>query len=49
MNGENTSIQLKRDTKARLDKLGLKKDTYDDILTRLLDQVGAKGRKRKVK
>ena len=46
---EKTSIQLLRDTKARLDKIGLKKDTYDDIINRLLDQMGVKGRKRKEK
>lgn len=45
---DKTSIQLSRETKARLDKLGIKGDTYDDILCRLLDQAGVKGRKRKM-
>jgi len=46
---EKTSIQITRETKDRLDVIGLKKDTYDDIIRRLLDQMGVKGRKRKVK
>ena len=29
-------------TKNRLDKIGLKKDTYDDIIIRLLDQAKRK-------
>ena len=46
-NKDKTSIWLNRETKNRLDKLGMKPDTYDDIVVRLLDQVGTKGRKRK--
>jgi len=38
MTGEKTSIQISRETKKRLDALGMKKDTYDDIIRRLLDQ-----------
>ena len=36
---ERTSIQVSMATKNRLDKIGLKKDTYNDILIRLLDQA----------
>ena len=32
-----TTIQISLETKGRLDKLGAKKDTYDQIITRLLD------------
>ena len=39
---ERTSIQISRETKARLDQLGLKKDTYEDIIRRLLDQLTRK-------
>ena len=46
---DNTSIQITKATKGRLDKLGLKNDTYNDIVSRVLDQVGVKGRKHKVK
>lgn len=40
--GENmhkTTISVSRDTKSRLDKLGKKNDSYDDILGRVLDKV----------
>lgn len=39
---DKTSIQVTVKTKERLDKIGFKKDTYDDILNRLLDQVTRK-------
>ena len=42
MKGDKTSIQLSVKTKERLDKIGLKKDTYDDIVNRLLDQATRK-------
>ncbi len=42
MTGDKTSIQVSMKTKERLDKIGFKKDTYDDILNRLLDQVTRK-------
>lgn len=43
MNGdEKTTIQVTVKTKDRLDKIGFKKDTYDDIVNRLLDQVTRK-------
>lgn len=32
-----TTIKVKRDTKERLDKLGAKGESYDDILVRLLN------------
>ena len=38
MDGDKTTIQVTVKTKARLDKIGFKKDTYDDIVNRLLDQ-----------
>ena len=41
---ERTSIQVSMATKDRLDKIGLKKDTYNDILIRLLDQAKRKRR-----
>ena len=44
---DKTSIQVSKDTKERLEKLGMKGDTYDAIINRLLDQVGVKGRKHK--
>ena len=37
-----TSIQLSPETKDRLTKLGLKGDTYDTIVNRLLDKLGKK-------
>ena len=37
-----TSIQVLTETKDRLAKLGLKGDTYDVIITRLLDKLGKK-------
>lgn len=37
-----TSIQVKPGTKERLTKLGIKGDTFDDIICRLLDKVGRK-------
>jgi len=33
---KNTTIALKKDTKQRLDKLGGKGDTYEEIICRLL-------------
>ena len=33
---ENTSIQLKKETKEKLAELGKKRDTYDDIIRQLL-------------
>lgn len=41
---EKTTIQVTVKTKERLDKIGFKKDTYDDILNRLLDQLTRKKR-----
>ena len=37
-----TSIQVSVETKKRLAKLGIKGDTYDDIVLRLLEKVGKK-------
>jgi len=42
MTEKKTSIQLSVATKARLDAIGGKKDTYDDIIRRLLDQADKK-------
>jgi hypothetical protein len=36
---EKTTIQISLENKSRLDKLGGKGDSYDDILGRLLDKV----------
>lgn len=38
MNGKKTSIQLSVETKKRLDEIGHKGETYEDIILRLLDQ-----------
>lgn len=35
---DDTTIRIKLDTKHRLDLLGAKNDTYDDIIKRLLDE-----------
>ena len=43
---EKTTIQVSKETRNRLDAIGMKKDTYDDIVNRLLDQ---QARKRKYK
>jgi len=40
-----TSIQVFRTTKAKLDKLGKKGDTYDDIIKKLLEAKGKGGKK----
>ena len=37
-----TSISVSVETKERLQKLGIKGDTYDDIVCRLLDKLGKK-------
>lgn len=42
---EKTTIQVTVKTKDRLDKIGIKGDTYDDIINRLLDQVTRKRNK----
>ena len=42
---DKTSIQVYRETKDRLDKLGIKGDTYDGIIRRLLDQLTPKKKK----
>jgi len=36
---DKTSIQVTQETKDRLAKLGLKGDTYDNIIQRLLDKL----------
>ena len=40
-----TSIQISKELKAKLDKLGNKGDTYEDIIKRLVEEHG----KRKTK
>ncbi|MBS3925754.1 MAG: hypothetical protein KGZ34_03570 [Nitrosarchaeum sp.] len=35
-------VQLSKDTKEKLDKLGTKKDTYESIILSLMDPTGAK-------
>lgn len=37
MTNEKTNIQVKRSTRDRLAELGSKKDTYDDIINRLIE------------
>ena len=41
--GKITTIQVSVETKDRLAKLGLKGDTYDVIIQRLLDKLSKKG------
>jgi len=42
MSDEKTTIQISLENKSRLDKQGGKGDSYDDIITRLLDKVEKK-------
>ena len=39
---EISCIQLSKDTKAKLDKLGMKSDTYESIILNLMDSPCAK-------
>lgn len=39
---DKTSVQVSKETKGRLDAIGMKKDTYNDIIRRLLDQAARK-------
>ena len=39
---ENTSIHVSRETKSRLAQLGIKGETYDGIIQRLLDKLKKK-------
>jgi hypothetical protein len=39
---EISCIQLSKDTKAKLDKLGIKSDTYESIILNLMDSPCAK-------
>ena len=41
---DKTSIQVSQETKNRLTQLGLKGDTYDDIIRRLLDKHSKKSK-----
>ena len=41
-----TSVQVSQETKNRLAKLGIMGDTYEVIITRLLDKVGKKSAKK---
>ena len=40
LNQEPTTIWIKKGTKRMLDEMGERKDTYDDILRRLIEQSG---------
>lgn len=40
MDKDKTSIQISRNTKEKLDKIGNKGDTYDSIVRRLLEKYG---------
>ena len=44
MSDKNTSIQVSEETRDRLTQLGIKGDTYDTIVRRLLDKVSRKKR-----
>jgi hypothetical protein len=44
MKEEITIIRLKKSTRERLKKFGQKGDSYDDIVTNLMDEVGARKR-----
>lgn len=37
MNSMTTTIRIKRTTKRRLEELGKKNDTFDDIINKLID------------
>ena len=37
MNNDYTTIRVSRETKRRLDEIGRKGETYDDIIRRLLE------------
>ncbi len=39
---DKTSIQVTQETRDRLSKLGIKGDTFDGIIRRLLDKLGDK-------
>jgi hypothetical protein len=39
---EISCVQLTKDTKAKLDKLGIKSDTYESIILNLMDSSCAK-------
>ena len=45
MTEKKTSIQISKETKDRLAKLGIKGDTYDAIIVRLLDRLQKKERR----
>ena len=45
MTGKKTTLQLTEETKKRLDKIGHKGETYDDILSRLLDHQEKRSKK----
>ena len=38
---EISCVQLSKDTKAKLDKLGTKKDTYESIILKMMDSTCA--------
>jgi len=37
---ETTTIRIKFSTKTKLDKIGNKNDSYDDVINRLIKKVG---------
>jgi len=39
-------VRLKKKTRSRLREFGKKGDTYDDIITKLMDEVGRTRRRR---
>ena len=40
-----TSIKIRKETAERLKELGRKGETYDDVLTRILDRIQRRRRK----
>jgi hypothetical protein len=41
---ELTCVQLSKDTKAKLDKLGMKSDTYESIILKMMDSPCSKNK-----
>jgi predicted CopG family antitoxin len=41
---EKTTIQVDIETRSRLEKLGVKGESYDDVIRRLLDELKSKSK-----
>jgi hypothetical protein len=46
MRADVTNIQVKRRTRDRLDKFGIRGETFDDIISRLLDECEGRNSKK---